>query len=105
MQAIWDYFMGVKFQAMPTNSDGEADLALYGQGFGGTMEGPSHIAFRTAGRELWVSKPSPSRFPIVHELASQMSGGQMGNVVRLYKSESGPPNYVVLRPKPPRPQP
>jgi hypothetical protein len=105
VHAIWDYFMTIQFHAVPTDSEGEAHLALYGRGFAGTMDGPSHIAFRTAGEELWVSKPSPSRFPIVHELASQMSGGQMGNVVRLYKRESGPPDHVVLRPKLPRPQP
>lgn len=97
--AMWDYFMNIEFQAVPTESDGGAHLALYGRGFGGPSDGPTHIAFRTAGGELWVSKPSPSRFPLVHEQASQMSGGQTGEVVRLYTRASGPPSHVVLRAK------
>lgn len=95
--AIWDYFMSVEFQASPADSDRDAHLALYGRGFAGTMDGPSHIAFRTAGGELWVSKPSYVRFPVVHEQAGQMSGGQMGDIVRLYKRASGPLAHVVLR--------
>ncbi|MBI4000191.1 MAG: DUF4157 domain-containing protein [Nitrospira defluvii] len=97
--AIWDYFMNTEFQAMPTDSDADANVALYGRGFAGTPDGPTHIAFRTAGGELWVSKPSPYRYPLVHEQASQMSGGQTGDVVRLYKRVSGPLNHVVLRAK------
>ena len=97
--ALWDYFMATQFHAVPAENDGEAHFALYGRGFGGPLDGPAHIAFRTADGELWLSKPSPSRFPVVHERADQMSGGQTGDIVRLYKAESGPPSHVVLRPK------
>jgi hypothetical protein len=94
--AIWDYFMETEFQAVPTERDGDAHLALYGRGLSGSMDGPSHIAFRTAGGELWVSKPSPIKFPFVHERAAQMAGGETGEIVRLYKAASGPPGHVVL---------
>lgn len=96
---IWDYFMSVEFQAIPAESDADANLALYGRGFDNSMDGPSHIAFRSAGGELWVSKPSYIRYPIVHERASQMSGGEVGDILRLYKRTSGPLEHVVLRPK------
>lgn len=95
--AIWDYFMAQRFQAIPVESDGEANLALYGRGFGGPMDGPSHIAFRTADGTLWVSKPSPSKPPIVHKAAAQMTGGKTGEVLRLYACPSGPPNQVLLQ--------
>ncbi len=97
--AIWDYFMATRFQATPAETDGEANLALYGRGFGGPMDGPSHIAFRTAGGELWVSKPSPSRFPLVHESAAQMSGGQTGDIVRLYTGAAGSRSHISMRPQ------
>ena len=97
--AIWDYFMKVTFHALPTDRDGEAHLALYGRGLAGSVDGPSHISFRTGGGEFWVSKPSPTKFPVVHEQAGQMSGGEVGNFVRLYKRESGPLNHIVVRPK------
>jgi Domain of unknown function (DUF4157) len=99
VHSIWDYFMSVNFSASPTESEGEAHLALYGRGFAGTMDGPSHIAFRTAAGEFWVSKPSATKFPVVHERSGQMSGGEMGNVVRHYKRESGPLSHVVVRRK------
>ncbi len=94
--AIWDFFMAQEFQAVPVESEGAANLALYGSGFSSPMDGPSHIAFRTAGGELWVSKPSPSKPPIVHGAAAQMTGGQTGEVLRLYACPSGPPNQVLL---------
>jgi hypothetical protein len=97
--AIWDYFMKVTFHALPTDRDGEAHLALYGRGLAGSVDGPSHISFRTGGGEFWVSKPSPTKFPVVHEQAGQMSGDEVGNFVRLYKRESGPLNHIVVRPK------
>jgi hypothetical protein len=98
-QAIWDYFMSVTFDAAPTNSEGEAHLAFYGRGFANSMDGPSHIAFRSAGGEFWVSKPSATRFPVIHQQSAQMSGGQMGDQVRLYKRQSGPLNHVIVRSK------
>ncbi|MEX5216019.1 MAG: DUF4157 domain-containing protein [Nitrospiraceae bacterium] len=97
--AIWDYFMNTEFQAVPADNDATAHMALYGRGFSGSMDGPSHIAFRTAGGEIWVSKPSPFRYPLVHEQANQMAGGETGEVVRLYARASGPLNRAVLRPK------
>jgi hypothetical protein len=97
--AIWDYFMNTEFQAVPADDDATAHVALYGRGFSGSTDGPSHIAFRTAGGEIWVSKPSPFRYPLVHEQASQMSGGETGEVVRLYARASGPLNRAVLRQK------
>ena len=102
--SIWDYFMSVKFSASPANSEGEAHLAFYGRGFAGPMDGPSHIAFRTAGGEFWVSKPSATRFPVIHSQSGQMSGGQMGDTVRLYKRESGPLDHVVVTSKQVQPQ-
>lgn len=95
--AIWDYYMATQFQAVPTESEGEANLALYGRGFSGPMDGPSHIAFRTAAGELWASKPSPSKSPVLHETAAQMTGGQTGEVLRLYTRATGPMSHVVLR--------
>ena len=95
--ALWDHYMAQQFEAASVASSGEANLALYGTGFGGPMDGPTHIAFRTAGGELWVSKPSPSKPPILHQTAMQMSGGQNGAVVRLYARTGGPPNQVSLR--------
>lgn len=94
--AMWDYFMAQQFQAVPVDSESAAHLALYGRGFSNPMDGPSHIAFRTAGGELWLSKPSPSKPPIVHGEAAQMSGGETGDVLRLYACPSGPPNQVQL---------
>ena len=94
--AMWDYFMAQQFQAVPVDSESAANLALYGRGFSGPMDGPSHIAFRTAGGELWLSKPSPSKPPIVHGEAAQMTGGETGDVLRLYACPSGPPNQVQL---------
>ncbi|ODT45715.1 MAG: hypothetical protein ABS70_02495 [Nitrospira sp. SCN 59-13] len=94
--ALWDYFMVQQFHAVPAASDSEANLALYGRGFSGPMEGPSHIAFRTSGGEKWVSKPSAAKPPIVHETAAQMTGGETGDVLRLYVCPSGPPNEVLL---------
>lgn len=94
--AMWDYFMAQQFQAVPVESEGAANLALYGRGFSGPMDGPSHIAFRTAGGEFWLSKPSPSKPPIVHSVAAQMTGGETGGVLRLYACPSGPPNQVQL---------
>lgn len=95
--ALWDYYMATQFQAVPTESEGEANLALYGRGFSGPMDGPSHIAFRTAGGELWASKPSPSKSPVLHETAAQMTGGQTGEVFRLYARTTGPMSHVVVR--------
>lgn len=94
--AMWDYFMAQQFQAVPIESEGAANLALYGRGFSSPMDGPSHIAFRTVGGELWLSKPSPSKPPILHAAAAQMTGGQTGDVLRLYACPSGPPNQVQL---------
>ena len=98
-QAIWDYFIRVTFDAAPTTSEGEAHLAFYGRGFANSMEGPSHIAFRSAGGEFWVSKPSENRFPVIHQQSAQMSGGQMGDQVRLCKRQAGPLNHVIVRSK------
>jgi len=95
--ALWDYYMATQFHAVPTDSEGEANLALYGRGFSGPLDGPSHIAFRTAAGELWVSKPSPSKSPVLHEIAAQMTGGQTGEVLRLYTRATGPMSHVVLR--------
>jgi hypothetical protein len=94
--AMWDYFMAQQFQAVPVDSESAANLALYGRGFNDPKDGPSHIAFRTAGGELWLSKPSPFKPPIVHSVAAQMSGGETGDVLRLYACLSGPPNQVQL---------
>lgn len=94
--AMWDYFMAQQFQAVPVESESAANLALYGRGFNDPKDGPSHIAFRTAGGELWLSKPSPSKPPIVHGEAAQMTGGETGDVLRLYACPSGPPNQVLL---------
>lgn len=94
--AIWDYFMAQQFQALPVESERAANLALYGRGFSSPMDGPSHIAFRTAGGEFWLSKPSPSKPPILHAAAAQMTGGETGDVLRLYACPSGPPNQVLL---------
>lgn len=94
--AIWDYFMAQQFQAVPVESESAANLALYGSGFSSPMDGPSHIAFRTAGGELWLSKPSPSKPPIVHGTAAQLRGGQTGDVLRLYACASGPPNQIAI---------
>lgn len=94
--AMWDFFMAQRFHAVPAASDGEANLALYGRGFGGPMDGPSHIAFRTNGGEQWVSKPSPAKAPILHQTAAQMTGGETGDVLRLYVCPAGPPNQVLL---------
>lgn len=91
--------MNTEFQAVPADDDASAHLARYGRGFSGSTDGPSHIAFRTAGGEIWVSKPSPFRYPLVHERASQMAGGETDEIVRLYTRASGPLNRVVLRPK------
>ena len=60
------------------------------------MDGPSHIAFRRAGGERWVSKPSAATPPILHGSAAQMIGGQTGEVMKLYACPSGPPNQVLL---------
>ena len=95
--AIWDYYMATQFQAVPTESEGEANLALYGRGLSGPMDGPSHIAFRTATGGLWASKPSPSKSPVLHETAAQMTGGQTGEVLRLYTRTTGPMSHVVIR--------
>lgn len=95
--AIWDYYMATQFQTVPTESEADANLALYGQGFSGPMEGPTHIAFRTAAGELWASKPSPSKSPVLHETAAQMTGGQTGEVLRLYVRTTGPMSHVVVR--------
>ncbi len=97
--AVWDYFMSVEFQAVPVDSDTDANLALYGEGFRGSEEGPSHIAFRTSGNEFWVSKPSLTRPPVVHARADQMVGGGMGPELRLYKREAGPLSHITIRPK------
>lgn len=94
--AMWDYFMAQQFQAVPVESESAANLALYGRGFNDPKDGPSHIAFRTAGGELWLSKPSPSKPPIVHGEATQMTGGETGDVLRLYACPSGAPNQVQL---------
>ena len=94
--AMWDYFMAQQFQAVPVESEGAANLALYGRGLNGPMDGPSHIAFRTSGGERWVSKPSATKPPIVHGAAAQMTGGETGNVLRLYVCPSGAPNQVLL---------
>ena len=94
--AMWDYFMAERFLAIPAESERDANLALYGRGFGGPMDGPSHIAFRTSGGERWVSKPSANKPPIVHGAAAQMTGGETGDVLRLYVCPSGPPNQVLL---------
>ena len=94
--AMWDYFMAQRFQAIPAQSESESNLALYGRGFGGPMDGPSHIAFRTGNGERWVSKPSASKPPIVHGAAAQMTGGETGTVLRLYVCSSGAPNQVLL---------
>jgi hypothetical protein len=96
---LWDFFMSIEFQAIPTDSDADAHLALYGRGFEVPKDGPTHIAFRTAGAELWVTKPSYIKYPFLHERASQMSGGEVGKILRLYKRTSGPLEHVVLRPK------
>lgn len=94
--AIWNYFMATQFHAVPVESEEAANLALYGRGFSGPMDGPSHIAFRTAGGERWVSKPSAATPPILHGTAVQMIGGQTGEVMKLYACPSGPPNQVLL---------
>lgn len=94
--ALWDYFMAQRFHAVHATSESAANLALYGRGFGGPMDGPSHIAFRTSGGEQWVSKPSAAKPPILHETAAQMTGGETGDVLRLYVCSSGPPNQVLL---------
>ena len=95
--SIWDYYMQVAFNALPTDSEADATLALYGRGFNLPSEGPSHIAFQPKGGNLWLSKPSFVKPPVLHENAHQMSGGEMGEVIRYYKLEKGPVDHVYLR--------
>ena len=102
-EAIWDYFMKLTFQALPAKSETEAHLALYGNGFAGSNDGPTHIAFRPGAGAFWVSKPSVGKPPIVHAQAGQLVGGAMGGVLRLYKSERGAVTHTTIRPKPTEP--
>jgi hypothetical protein len=95
--SIWDYYMQVAFNALPADSEADATLALYGRGFNLPSEGPSHIAFRPKGGNLWLSKPSFVKPPILHENAHQMSGGEMGEVIRFYKLEKGAVDHIYLR--------
>lgn len=97
--ALWDFFMNAQFEAAPTDSESAAHLALYGNGFQNTSEGPSHIAFKLPGGSFWLSKPSDVSKPVLHARADQMAGGQMGNTVRLYQRAGGPLSHIVVRPK------
>jgi Domain of unknown function (DUF4157) len=95
--SIWDHYMHVTFSARPTDSEADATLALYGRGFNFASEGPSHIAFRPKGGDLWLSKPSYVKPPVLHENAHQMSGGEMGEITRYYKLEKGAVDHIYLR--------
>ena len=53
--------MKVTFHALPTDRDGEAHLALYGRGLAGSVDGPSHISFRTGGGEFLGIEAEPNR--------------------------------------------
>ena len=89
--------MAQQFQAVPVESESAANLALYGSGFSSPMDGPSHIAFRTAGGELWLSKPSPSKPPIVHGTAAHYAEmAKRETMLRLYTSLPGPPNQIAI---------
>lgn len=39
----------------------------------------------------------PLEIPVLHETAAQMTGGQTGEVLRLYTRATGPMSHVVLR--------
>ncbi len=96
---VWDLYMKDEFNATPADGDAEATFALYGRGFVGPGEGPAHIASRVKGGSFWLSKPSEAKPPVLHQYANQMVGGQNGEVIRYYKSETGPTDKIYVKRK------